>query len=480
MNKFIKLSEKKIILPQKLVKFGKIFTENGFESFLVGGAVRDVFLGINADDWDVATNAPPEQVMSLFKFVVPTGIAHGTVTVHFEKTEIEVTTFRTDGKYSDGRHPDKVEYASTIEQDLSRRDFTINAIAVDLVSGSVIDPFGGKKDIKKKIIRCVGNPHERFLEDGLRPIRALRFASKLNFKIEEETFAQILKDDVKEKIKSISIERFRDEFEKILKTEKPSIGLKLMEQTGVLEIFMPEFSKCKGCIQSDFRGFHKFDVLNHLFYACDGAPKEKLNVRLAALFHDIGKPDAKKIIKEDVLDCEKNDGSKKTIETITFYNHEIYSEKITRNLMIRLKFSNEMINNVCHLVKEHMFHYEQNWSSSAVRRFIVRVGKENLEDLFDLRLADMYGMWNENVDVRYSSSVKLLLELKERIEKELEKKSALTLKDLAVNGNDLISIGIPSGKQLGIILKELMNVVLEDPTQNNKEALLKIAKNIAK
>lgn len=480
MNKFIKLSEKKIILPQKLVKFGKIFTENGFESFLVGGAVRDVFLGINADDWDVATNAPPEQVMSLFKFVVPTGIAHGTVTVHFEKTEIEVTTFRTDGKYSDGRHPDKVEYASTIEQDLSRRDFTINAIAVDLVSGSVIDPFGGKKDIKKKIIRCVGNPHERFLEDGLRPIRALRFASKLNFKIEEETFAQILKDDVKEKIKSISIERFRDEFEKILKTEKPSVGLKLMEQTGVLEIFMPEFSKCKGCIQSDFRGFHKFDVLNHLFYACDGAPKEKLNVRLAALFHDIGKPDAKKIIKEDVLDCEKNDGSKKTIETITFYNHEIYSEKITRNLMIRLKFSNEMINNVCHLVKEHMFHCEQNWSSSAVRRFIVRVGKENLEDLFDLRLADMYGMWNENVDVRYSDSVKLLLELKERIEKELEKKSALTLKDLAVNGNDLISIGIPSGKQLGIILKELMNVVLEDPTQNNKETLLKIAKNIAK
>lgn len=480
MNKFIKLSEKKIILPQKLVKFGKIFTENGFESFLVGGAVRDVFLGINADDWDVATNAPPEQVMSLFKFVVPTGIAHGTVTVHFEKTEIEVTTFRTDGKYSDGRHPDKVEYASTIEQDLSRRDFTINAIAVNLSTGQVVDPFGGKKDIKKKIIRCVGNPHERFLEDGLRPIRALRFASKLNFKIEEETFAQILKDDVKEKIKSISIERFRDEFEKILKTEKPSVGLKLMEQTGVLEIFMPEFSKCKGCIQSDFRGFHKFDVLNHLFYACDGAPKEKLNVRLAALFHDIGKPDAKKIIKEDVLDCEKNDGSKKTIETITFYNHEIYSEKITRNLMIRLKFSNEMINNVCHLVKEHMFHYEQNWSSSAVRRFIVRVGKENLEDLFDLRLADMYGMWNENVDVRYSDSVKLLLELKERIEKELEKKSALTLKDLAVNGNDLISIGIPSGKQLGIILKELMNVVLEDPTQNNKETLLKIAKNIAK
>lgn len=479
MNKFIKLSEKKIILPQKLVKFGKIFTENGFDAFLVGGAVRDVFLNKQADDWDVATNATPEQVMSLFKFVVPTGIAHGTVTVHFEKIEIEVTTFRTDGKYSDGRHPDKVEYASTIKQDLSRRDFTINAIAVNLSTGQVVDPFDGKKDIKKKIIRCVGNPHERFLEDGLRPIRALRFASKLNFKIEEETFSQILKNDVKEKIKSISIERFRDEFEKVLKTEKPSVGLKLMEQTGVLEIFIPEFQKCKNCIQSDYREFHKFDVLNHLFYACDGAPKEKLNVRLAALFHDIGKPDSKKIIEQTVLDGEKSDVSKKTIETITFYNHETYSEKITRTIMIRLKFSNEMIDNVCHLVKEHMFHYEQNWSSSAVRRFIVRVRKENLEDLFDLRLADMYGMWNENVDVRYSDSVKLLLELKDRIKKELEKKSALTLKDLAVNGKDLISIGIPSGKKLGYILNELMNIVLEEPSQNDKDILLKIAKNLA-
>lgn len=480
MNNFIKLSEKKILLPKKLINFGKVFTEHGFEAFLVGGAVRDIFLNKTADDWDVATNATAEEVMSLFKFVIPTGIAHGTVTVHYANTEIEVTTFRADGKYTDGRHPDQIKYVSSIEEDLGRRDFTINAIAVSLSTGKVVDPYDGKTDIKKQIIRCVGNPHERFLEDGLRPIRALRFASKLNFKIDENTYSQIFEDDVKQKISSISIERFRDEFEKILKSEKPSVGLKLMEETGILQIFIPEFQKCKNCIQSDYREFHKFDVLNHLFYSCDGAPKEKLNVRLAALFHDIGKPDSKKIIDQTVLDGEKKDGSKKIIKTLTFYNHEIFSEKITRTIMIRLKFSNEMIDNVCHLVKEHMFHYESNWTSSAIRRFIIRVGKENLDDLYDLRLADMYGMWNEKVDIRYSDSIKLLLELKERIEKELSKKTALTLKDLAINGKDLISIGIPSGKKLGSILNELMNIVLEDPSQNNKEVLLKIAENLAK
>jgi len=185
-------SSKKIKLPQKLVKFGKVFTDAGYEAYLVGGAVRDYFMHKEAHDWDVATNATPEQVMSLFKFVVPTGIVHGTVTVHFEKTEIEVTTFRTESEYSDGRHPDKVEYAETIEEDLSRRDFTMNAIAVNLCDGKVVDPFGGKKDIKSKLIKTVGDPHERFMEDGLRPIRALRFASKLNFCIEKNTYSEIL------------------------------------------------------------------------------------------------------------------------------------------------------------------------------------------------------------------------------------------------------------------------------------------------
>lgn len=469
---------KKIKLDSTLIEFGKVFFQAGYKAYLVGGAVRDMLMKVPAHDWDVATNATPQDVIKLFKFVVPTGIEHGTVTVHYKGNEIEVTTFRTEAGYSDGRHPDSINYAATIEEDLARRDFTMNAIAASLEDGILTDPYGGQDDIKNKLIRTVGAAHERFMEDGLRPVRALRFASKLGFSIEKNTYSEIFKKEIQAKAASISIERFRDEFEKIMASPKPSVGLKLLEESGLLDIFIPEFKICRGCIQSDYRAFHKFDVLDHLFYACDGAPADKLNVRLAALFHDIGKPAAKKILHETVLDGEKNDGSKKEIETITFYNHEAFGEKITQKLMTRLKFSNDMISNVCHLVKEHMFHYESNWSEAAVRRFIIRVKPECMEDLYDLRLADMYGMYNEKVDVRYSESVKLLLELKARVEKELSKKTALSLKSLAVNGRDLMQLGIPAGKELGRILNELLECVIEDPAMNNKEMLIETAKKI--
>ena len=469
---------KKIKLDSTLIEFGKVFLQAGYKAYLVGGAVRDMLMKVPAHDWDVATNATPQDVIKLFKFVVPTGIEHGTVTVHYKGNEIEVTTFRTEAGYSDGRHPDSINYAATIEEDLARRDFTMNAIAASLEDGIITDPYGGQDDIKNKLIRTVGAAHERFMEDGLRPVRALRFASKLGFSIEKNTYSEIFKKEIQAKAASISIERFRDEFEKIMSSPKPSVGLKLLEESGLLDIFIPEFKICRGCIQSDYRAFHKFDVLDHLFYACDGAPADKLNVRLAALFHDIGKPAAKKILHETVLDGEKNDGSKKEIETITFYNHEAFGEKITQKLMTRLKFSNDMISNVCHLVKEHMFHYESNWSEAAVRRFIIRVKPECMEDLYDLRLADMYGMYNEKVDVRYSESVKLLLELKARVEKELSKKTALSLKSLAVNGRDLMQLGIPAGKELGRILNELLECVIEDPAMNNKERLIETAKKI--
>ena len=469
---------KKIKLDSTLIEFGKVFFQAGYKAYLVGGAVRDMLMKVPAHDWDVATNATPQDVIKLFKFVVPTGIEHGTVTVHYKGNEIEVTTFRTEAGYSDGRHPDSINYAATIEEDLARRDFTMNAIAASLEDGIITDPYGGQDDIKNKLIRTVGAAHERFMEDGLRPVRALRFASKLGFSIEKNTYSEIFKEEIQAKAASISIERFRDEFEKIMASPKPSVGLKLLEESGLLDIFIPEFKICRGCIQSDYRAFHKFDVLDHLFYACDGAPADKLNVRLAALFHDIGKPAAKKILHETVLDGEKNDGSKKEIETITFYNHEAFGEKITQKLMTRLKFSNDMISNVCHLVKEHMFHYESNWSEAAVRRFIIRVKPECMEDLYDIRLADMYGMYNEKVDVRYSESVKLLLELKARVEKELSKKTALSLKSLAVNGRDLMQLGIPAGKELGRILNELLECVIEDPAMNNKEMLIETAKKI--
>ena len=477
MFNFFKSINNKVNVHPTLRKFNKVFEENGYEAYLVGGVVRDLFLNKEAHDWDVATNAPPEEVMKMFKVVIPTGIEHGTVTVHFMKKEIEVTTYRTESDYSDGRHPDKVNYARTIEEDLSRRDFTINAIAINLKDGRIKDPFHGRRDIKKKLIQTVGKAEERFNEDGLRPIRAIRFASKLGFTIKESTYKEISNPQIMKKIQMISIERFRDEFEKLLQSDKPSVGLYLLEDTGLLNLFIPEFSKCRHCIQSDYRGFHKFDVLDHLYYACDGAPKNKLNVRLAALFHDIGKPTAKSVTETEVLDGENNNQPKK-LETITFYNHEKYSAEITKKIMTRLKFSNDMINNVCHLVKEHMFHYEESWTDAAVRRFIIRAKYECLEDLFDLRLADMYGMFNEKIEYRYSKSVHLLMELKERIEKIMKEQNALSLKDLAVNGKDLMSKGIPSGKKLGLILNKLLDAVLEDPNLNSKEKLLEIAVNL--
>ncbi|MDD6968898.1 MAG: HD domain-containing protein [Treponema sp.] len=466
---------KKISLPQILKEFYKVFEQNGFEAYLVGGAVRDICLNKKASDWDVATNATPQNVMKMFKFVVPTGFEHGTVTVHFHKVEIEVTTFRTESGYSDARHPDSINYAATIEEDLARRDFTMNAIAVNLKNGRLTDPYHGQKDIKKKLIRTVGNPLERFMEDGLRPIRALRFASKLGFAIEKKTFDAIFDNEVQKKVLSISIERFRDEFEKILKSKKPSVGLKLMEKTGILQLFIPELSKCRGVTQSDYRGFHKFDVLDHLFYACDGAVQDKLNVRLAALFHDIGKPDAKKIVTQQAFNVKT--GKTENVETVTFYNHEKISRDITEKVLTRLKFSNDMIKNVCHLVNEHMFHYEKNWTNAAVRRFIIRVKPENIEDLFDLRLSDMYGMWNQKVEIKYNASVGLLLELKERIKSELEKQNALSLKSLKVNGNDLIEQNIAFGKKIGEVLNHLLECVIEDPELNDKEKLLRIARS---
>ncbi len=452
----------KIKIDSVLKEFNSHFERAGFKAYLVGGAVRDIFLHKKPHDFDVATNATPQDVIKLFKVVIPTGFEHGTVTVHFDGLEIEVTTFRTETGYSDGRHPDSVNYAATIEEDLSRRDFTINAIAADLKNGKIVDPFGGRRDIKKKIIRTVGKAHDRFMEDGLRPVRCVRFACKLGFSIEKCTYSELFDSDVQKKIRSISIERFRDEFEKILGSAKPSVGLKLLEETGMMSIFIPELLAGRGCVQSDQRGFHDFDVLDHLYYACDGAPVEKLNVRLAALFHDIGKPAAKKIIDEN----------------ITFYNHERIGAKLTKQILTSLKFPNAVIDDVCHLIQEHMFNYESNWTVPAVRRFIIRVGQEHLEDLFDLRLADMYGMHNQPIEYKYSAAINLLVELKDRIAVELEKNNALSLKDLAINGNDLIAAGFEKGKKLGLILNHLLDCVIEDPGMNTKDKLLEVAKSL--
>ncbi|MBQ4015236.1 MAG: HD domain-containing protein [Treponema sp.] len=471
-------------IPCELQKMNSLFEEAGFEAYLVGGAVRDEIMGKGAHDWDIATNARPEDVMKIFHRVIPTGIKHGTVTVHFMKKAIEVTTFRTESDYSDGRHPDKVEYAGHIEEDLSRRDFTMNAMAASLKDGHIVDPYGGADDIKARVIRAVGVPHERFMEDGLRPVRAVRFASQLGFRIEENTWAAILRPDILKKAAGISLERFRDEFCKILLSPVPSVGLKLLEESGLLKIFVPELLQGRACVQSDERGFHSFDVLDHNFYACDGAvlrgalscsglPRTSfaqeipasdrlLILRLAALFHDVAKPS-----------CKRVDGGK-----ITFYNHEIAGEKMARGILVRLKFSNAQIDAVCHLIKEHMFNYESSWSDAAVRRFVQRVGAQNIDALFDLRLADIYGMKRVEVRLHDTAVCGKLLELRSRVDAALSQKSAMGLKDLAVNGGDLIALGIPAGKKMGAILKELFEAVTDDPAMNSRDALLGLAKNL--
>ncbi len=307
-----------ISIPAILCDLAAIFSKSGFSIYLVGGAVRDMLLRKIPGDFDIATNATPEQVIGLFKHAIPTGIEHGTVTIPFKGSFFECTTFRAEIGYADGRHPDRVEYAEAIEEDLSRRDFCMNAIAASIPEGKLIDPYQGMKDIQSGIIRTVGNPLERFTEDGLRPIRALRFSSQLGFTIHQDTLNAIPESIAI--IEKVSPERIRDEFIKILLSPKPSTALRLMEKTGILKLLIPELSVCRGIIQ---KGNHVFDVLDHLLFTCDVGSSNNLEVKLASLFHDIGKP----IVR--LVDLEGN---------TTFYLHEKKSAELARNIMERLKF----------------------------------------------------------------------------------------------------------------------------------------------
>lgn len=442
---------KRIAIPQLLRELAAVFNAHGKQVFLVGGAVRDTLRGAKYVDWDLASDARPEDVMRMFPGVIPTGIKHGTVTIRYKKHSIEVTTLRTDGDYVDGRHPDSIYYTSSIEEDLGRRDFTINSIAALVPEGRIIDPFGGREDIEKKLIRCVGRAADRLNEDGLRALRAFRFASQLGFDVDGELLAAIRERP--EMMSPVSIERVRAEFDKIIASEKPSSALLLMEQCGLLHLVLPELMRCRGVEQ---KGYHRFDVLTHSLLACDYAARSayKQTVRLAALFHDVGKPLAAKPGDDGVW---------------TFYNHEVLSADITRMMMTRLRYPNAEIDETVHLVREHMFSYTDSWGSGAVRRFVRRVGEENLKALFDLRRADAFGMFG------VEPPPGMLLDFRRRIDSVLAAGRALSLKDLAVNGRDLMEAGIPSGKKLGIILHNLLEAVLEDPEMNSREKLLEMS-----
>jgi tRNA nucleotidyltransferase/poly(A) polymerase len=454
---------RKLFIHPILKEVAEVFVSRGKQVYLVGGAVRDLLLGKNPHDWDLASDARPEEVMAMFHRVIPTGIKHGTVTIRYGGRSIEATTFRTDSAYSDGRRPDSVSYAATIEEDLSRRDFTMNAAALRLPRGTMIDPFGGQKDIQNKLIRCVGRAEERFNEDGLRPLRALRFASQLDFVLEEATLAAIA--PALPAAAQVSIERVREELDKMLVSALPSRGLRLMEQTGLLEMFLPELRRCRGVEQ---KGFHCFDVLDHSFLSCDFAAQDttlrdddkngRLVLCLAALLHDIGKPDVRALDSAGVY---------------TFYRHEEQSAALALDILRRFKYSNEIIERTSHLIRQHMFFYEETWGGAALRRFIIRVGAENLPALYALRRADAYGTAGR------IPPPDLLLPLTERVNSVLERKEALSLKDLAINGADLMELGVRPGRTMGRILNEVLEAVLADPGLNTREKLLEIAGKIA-
>jgi tRNA nucleotidyltransferase (CCA-adding enzyme) len=437
--------------PRELFEFAKALEEGGKACFLVGGAVRDYLLGREVSDFDAATDARPEEVVRLYRRVIPTGIKHGTVTVLWRGLEIEVTTFRTESSYADGRHPDEVSYASTIEEDLSRRDFTINAMAFDLSDKRLLDPHGGREDLSRRLVRAVGDPLERFREDGLRPLRAIRFASQLGFEVESLTLAAIAPS--LDRFRLVSAERVRDELMKILLSDAPSRGLRLLEETGLLAEISPELSACRGV---DQRGMHVFDVLDHLYACVDASPPEGA-LRLAALLHDVAKPAAK---------------AEREGEDPTFYRHEELSAKSAEALMRRLRFPKALIDEVAHLIRGHMFSYDDSWSDAAVRRFIARVGPEHLSSLFSLRIADGTAIIGRSVDPRS------LDPLRARIDRVIASKEAFGLADLAVKGADLASIGLPPGPKMGMMLKELLETVIDDPALNERGRLLEIAERL--
>lgn len=443
----------KVNLPKDVEVLLNSLHDNGFEGYVVGGCVRDSLLGRTPNDWDICTNATPDEMMSVFTGykIIPTGLKHGTITIVLNNISYEVTTFRVDGKYSDNRRPDSVNFTESLQEDLSRRDFTINALAYSHQVG-LVDFYDGTKDLRFGIIRCVGNPDDRFEEDALRMLRAVRFASQLGFKIDDATSESIYR--YVELLQNVSAERVRDELNKILTSKKPSIGIELLSELVLLDYIIPELEICKGFNQ--YSVHHDKDVFGHTMAVLDYV-EPKLELRLSALFHDIGKPNAFTL-------GENGAGH--------FYSHHKESAKICRDIMTRLKYSNKEIEYVSELVYHHMTRYEKLRPASA-KRFINKVGTDKLDDLFRLFIADRVGS-------SPPYSFEDIYKLKFECEKILSEKQPLGLKDLAINGSDLIELGFSEGKEIGSILIDLLEMVLENPNINQKSLLVEMVKDIKK
>lgn len=423
----------------------------GFQAYLAGGYVRDVLLERPADDYDVATSARPEQVIPLFRRVIPTGVQHGTVTVLTDRdgpAQVEVTTFRGEGAYVDGRRPESVEFLEDIDRDLARRDFTINAIAWDPIRSDLRDPFGGIGDVARRRVRAVGDPVARLSEDGLRSMRAVRFASTLRFGLDSAT-----KQAIAETIatfRRVAMERVRDEFVKLLlRSEQPSRGIELLFETRLLHEFLPELLEGRGLRQNQW---HRWDVWKHTLHVLDfSAPR--LVVRLSALLHDIAKPRCA---------VEVSPGER------TFHRHEFVGAELATVILERLKLPRKAIDAVSHQVREHNWHFLPEWNDATVRRHLAQLGEDALDDFFALREADLKGRGRA-----VPEGLRNLAELRARIEIQRARAHALTIQDLAVTGADVMAaLEVGPGRLVGDTLKALLHHVLDVPEDNTRERLL--------
>lgn len=415
----------------------------GYEAYLVGGAVRSILLNLEVKDYDITTNAKPSELVGLFKKTILTGARFGTVTVLIDKRSYEITTYRRDYDYLDSRRPSVVRFSDELEEDLTRRDFTINAICMDK-EGTVIDPLNGMEDINNGIIRAIGNPDIRFKEDALRMMRAIRLMSEIEFTIEENTLNSITQYAAT--ISCISTERIQNELNKIILSRKPSLGLFKMLETGLLGTIIPEILPCVGFQQ--FSSYHDKDVFSHTMIVVDNT-SPKLVIRLAALFHDIDKPNC--------LTIDENGEGR-------FYGHHIESARISQEVLKRLKYPNDVIEKVYRLIRYHPLK-EINIGDKGVRRFINKVGKDNLEDMFNLNYADIIGKSTYK-------GINKLKNMEERTQQIINSHDPLSLRDLAIKGKDIKELGINEGPLIGEILDRLMTLVLDNPEDNNKERLI--------
>ena len=443
---------RQIELPEDVKKIIKTITKAGYEAYAVGGCIRDMVLGRIPGDYDITTSAKPLQIKELFSHTIDTGIKHGTVTILLHGVGYEVTTYRIDGEYEDCRHPKEVIFTSNLIEDLKRRDFTINAMAYNDEQG-LVDPFDGTGDLEKRIIRCVGDPMERFTEDALRIMRAVRFSAQLGYEIEAQTATAI--KALAPNLKNISAERIQTELVKLVTSPHPDY-LRIAYETGITKVILPEFDACMRTNQN--HPHHCYTVGEHILHSMCEIRADKV-LRLAMLFHDIGKPEVITVDEQGINH---------------FHGHPEVSAAYAQKIMRRLKFDNKSIYYVTNLVRYHDRRIEA--TRKSVRRAVNKIGEDIFPLLFEVHRADILAQST------YKRQEKLqeLNKLKEIYEDIIANRECVSLKQLAVTGSDLIrEAGIPEGPQVGVKLKELLALVIEDPSLNNREYLLSVAGNSA-